>query len=100
MASYGNESPYANTTIVNGQYLGFLKIRPIPAYDDDILYTIESQYRHRPDLLAYDLYGSIKLWWVFAQRNMNTLKDPVYDMTVGTQIYLPQGSRLTESLGG
>jgi len=64
------------------------------------VYTIESQYRHRPDLLAYDLYGSTKLWWVFAQRNMDTLKDPVYDMKVGTQIYLPQGSRLTETLGG
>ena len=99
MATYSNESPYANTQIVNGQYLGFLKIRPVPAYDDDILYTIESQYQHRPDLLAYDLYGSVKLWWVFAQRNMNVLKDPVYDMVTGTRIYLPQGARLTETLG-
>ena len=99
MATYSNESPYANTQIVNGQYLGFLKIRPVPAYDDDILYTIESQYQHRPDLLAYDLYGSVKLWWVFAQRNMNVLKDPVYDMVTGTRIYLPQGARQTETLG-
>ena len=99
MATYSNESPYANTQIVNGQYLGFLKIRPVPAYDDDILYTIESQYQHSPDLLAYDLYGSVKLWWVFAQRNMNVLKDPVYDMVTGTRIYLPQGARLTETLG-
>lgn len=100
MATYSNESPYANTKIVNGQYLGFLKIRPVPAYDDDILYTIESQYQHRPDLLAYDLYGSPKLWWVFAQRNMDVLKDPVYDMVTGTKIYLPQGEKLTETLGG
>jgi len=100
MAVYSNESPYANTTIINGQYLDLLSIRPVPAYDDDILYTIESQYQYRPDLLAYDLYGSIKLWWVFAQRNMNTLKDPVYDMIVGEKIYLPQGSKLSEILGG
>ena len=72
----------------------------MPAYDDDILYTIESQYEHRPDLLAYDLYGSPKLWWVFAQRNMDVLKDPVYDMVTGTKIYIPQGEKLTETLGG
>ena len=100
MATYDNESPYANTEVVNGQYLDILSIRPVPAYDEDILYTIESQYQHRPDLLAYDLYGSTKLWWVFAQRNMNTIKDPVYDMVTGTQIYLPQGAKLTEVLGG
>ena len=100
MATYDNNSPYANTEFVNGQYLDILSIRPVPAYDDDILYTIESQYQYRPDLLAYDLYGSTKLWWVFAQRNMNVIKDPVYDMTTGTKIYLPQGAKLTEVLGG
>ena len=55
MATYDNQSPYANTEVVNGQYLDILSIRPVPAYDDDILYTIESQYQYRPDLLAYDL---------------------------------------------
>jgi hypothetical protein len=100
MATYENQSPYANTDTINGQYLDILSIRPVPAYDDDILYTIEAQYQHRPDLLAYDLYGSTKLWWVFAQRNMNVIKDPVYDMVPGTRIYLPQGSKLTEVLGG
>ena len=100
MATYDKNSPYANTEVVNGQYLDILSIRPVPAYDDDILYTIESQYQYRPDLLAYDLYGSTKLWWVFAQRNMNVIKDPVYDMQTGTKIYLPQGAKLTEVLGG
>ena len=99
MATYSNESPYANTEIVNGQYLGFLKIRPVPAYDDDILYTIESQYQHRPDLLAYDLYGSPKLWWVFAQRNMDVIKDPVYDIEAGTKIFVPKGPSLRKFLG-
>ena len=50
MATYDNNSPYANTEVVNGQYLDILSIRPVPAYDDDILYTIESQYQYRPDL--------------------------------------------------
>ena len=99
MATYSKDSPYANTQTVNGQYLNFLSIRPVPAESDDVLYTIESQYRHRPDLLAYDLYGSPRLWWVFAQRNMDVIKDPVYDIEAGTQIYLPKGDRLQEILG-
>lgn len=100
MAKYSKESPYANTKTVNGQYLDLLRIRPIPAEGDDILYTVEAQYSNRPDLLAYDLYGSTKLWWVFAQRNMDVLKDPVYDLVQGVQIYLPKGDSLKQSLGG
>lgn len=99
MASYLNTSPYFKTKVVNGQYLDKLSIRPVPAESDDILYKIETQYTYRPDLLAYDLYGSHKLWWVFAQRNMNVIKDPVYDMVAGTEIYLPKGEQLSKILG-
>lgn len=99
MAAYDASSPWFKTKIQNGQYLDVLKIRPVPAETDDILYTIEVQYTHRPDLLAYDLYGSEKLWWVFAQRNMDTLKDPIYDFEAGLEIYLPKGDALTKMLG-
>jgi hypothetical protein len=57
------------------------------------------QYTHRPDLLAYDLYGDHKLWWVFAQRNINELKDPVFDFEAGVEIYLPKGGNLKRLLG-
>jgi hypothetical protein len=99
MANYGDTSPWKDTKIKNGQYLDVLEIRPVPAENDDILYTIEPQYTYRPDLLAYDLYGSHRLWWVFAQRNMNVLKDPVYDFVPGTQIYLPKERNITAELG-
>ena len=99
MANYDGTSPWFNTTITNNQYLDTLKIRPIPAESDDVLYTVQVQYTHRPDLLAYDLYGSSKLWWVFAQRNMDTIKDPIFDMKPGTEIYLPQGPKLRRTLG-
>lgn len=98
-ASYGNASPWKNTGFANGQYLSTLSIRPVPAEPDDFLYEIESQYTHRPDLLAYDLYGTSKLWWVFAQRNMDTIKDPVFDIEAGTKIFLPKGPALKEMLG-
>ena len=99
MAKYTTSSPWANTKIEGEEYLGILKIRPVPKESDDVLYTIQPQYTHRPDLLAYDVYGDSKLWWVFAQRNMDVIKDPIYDMIAGTEIYLPQDSKLTKLLG-
>jgi hypothetical protein len=98
MATYKNTSPWKDTPIVDN-YLGFLSIRPVPAEPDDYLYTIESQYTHRPDLLAFDLYKNAKLWWVFTQRNLNVLQDPIYDFIPGVQIYIPKGNSLTKLLG-
>jgi hypothetical protein len=80
-------------------YLELLTIRPVPAEIDDFLYTIESQYKHRPDLLAYDLYGDSKLWWVFVQRNMSELRDPIYDFIPGKKIFLPKENNLRQYLG-
>ena len=97
-AIYNNTSPWKDTVITEN-YLSFLKIRPVPAEPDDFLYTIESQYTHRPDLLAYDLYKSSKLWWVFTQRNLNVLQDPIYDFIPGVQIYIPKGVSLTKLMG-
>lgn len=98
MAKYRASSPYYNTR-QNNLYLELLDIRPVPAESDDFLYTIENQYKHRPDLLAYDVYGSPKLWWVFVQRNMSVIKDPIFDFVPGTKIYLPKKSNLERLLG-
>ncbi len=98
MTKYRQTSPYYNT-VQNNLYLELLKIRPVPAETDDFLYTIENQYKYRPDLLSYDLYGTPKLWWVFVQRNMSTIKDPIFDFVPGTQIYIPKKSNLERLLG-
>lgn len=98
MAQYKNTSPWRDTPIKNN-YLGILRIRSVPAEPDDFLYTIEPQYSHRPDLLAYDLYKDSKLWWVFIQRNLDVLQDPIYDFIPGTQIYIPKGDSLNKILG-
>jgi hypothetical protein len=95
---YKNTSPWYTTEIKNN-YLGFLKIRTIPAEDDDFYYKIESQYAHRPDLLAYDLYGTPRLWWVFTQRNMDVIQDSIYDFVAGKYIYIPKKSKLFSLLG-
>lgn len=94
-----NNSPYSKTPFTSSGALGVLNIRPVPAYSDDPIYTIEPQYNHRPDLLAYDMYGDHNLWWVFAQRNLDVIEDPIYDIRAGVQIYLPDPARVTEVLG-
>ena len=91
--------PYAKTPVNDAGYLDILVIRPIPSAGDDILYEITPAYTYRPDLLAFDLYGKRELWWVFAQRNMDTIKDPVFDFVAGTKIYLPQEQYLKQKLG-
>lgn len=99
MAEYNLSSPWYRTPVIGEQYLSILNIRPIPAEDNDILYTLEPQYTHRPDLLAFDLYNDHRLWWVFAQRNMDVIKDPVYDMEAGVPIFLPKARNLKRFLG-
>jgi hypothetical protein len=98
MATYNKSSPYANTR-ENNLYLELLEIRPVPAENDDYQYTIENQYKHRPDLLAYDLYGNAALWWVFTQRNMDVIKDPIFDFEPGITIRCPKKSNLQKYLG-
>ena len=98
MANYAKTSPWSDTR-QNNFYLDLLEIRPVPSEPDDFRYVIENQYKHRPDLLAYDVYGNAKLWWVFVQRNMNVIKDPIYDFEPGVVIYLPKKTNLEKFLG-
>ena len=92
-------SPYANTPLTDMGYLDIYAPQPVPVGANDVLYEILPAYTYRPDLLAFDLYGEKELWWVFAQRNMDIIEDPVYDLEPGVTIYLPQADKLKEVLG-
>ena len=98
MALYNTLSPYFSTGQSNG-YLDIMNWRDVPAATDDVLFTITKTYERRPDLLAFDLYGDVGLWWVFAVRNPNIIQDPVFDMVAGTQIQLPKLSALKTAFG-
>jgi hypothetical protein len=98
MAKYSPTSPYFNTP-QNNINLGIFVPRPITAELDDQSYTIERTYAYRPDLLAYDLYGSPRLWWVFAQRNPDQIEDSIYDFKPGVTIQLPKASNVNSDLG-
>jgi len=97
-AQYDTTSPYFNTGI-SQFFLDVMTNRPIPREADDKLFTIVETYQYRPDMLALDLYGQSQLWWVFYQRNPNTLAAPPWDFQAGVQIYLPKISTLRTALG-
>jgi hypothetical protein len=96
---YPSTSPYNETGIVNSKFLDVMINRPIPMLASDIYWNITPTYEYRPDLLAFDLYNDSRLWWVFAQRNPNRLKDPMFDFVAGLGIYLPKQNTLTQVLG-
>jgi len=96
--SYSTSSPYYNTNLF-GQFLDVMTNRPITKLASDKQFTIDRIYHLRPDLLAYDLYQDSRIWWVFAMRNPNALKDPLFDFVVGVTIYLPTKATLIADLG-
>jgi len=98
MAKYSSTSPYFATP-QNAINLEPLVRRNFSMEDDDQSYTIERTYAYRPDLLAYDLYGTPRFWWVFAQRNPDQIEDPIYDFKPGVTIQLPKPANIKRDLG-
>lgn len=98
MAVYNSTSPYF-TTPISQFYLDSMINRPIPKQADDQIFRITETYQYRPDMLAYDLYDQPELWWVFYQRNPNTLTAPPWDFAAGVEIYLPKITTLQTALG-
>ena len=97
-AVYSKASPYYTTGLF-GSFLDVMTFRPITKIDTDVKYTIDVMYKYRPDMLAFDLYGRSDLWWVFAARNPNVLKDPLFDFIPGVTIFLPTQATLKSDLG-
>jgi hypothetical protein len=98
MVNYDATSAYFETQY-SQFYLDTMVNRPVPKLVDDLPWVITETYQYRPDLLAFDLYETSTLWWVFYQRNPNTLQAPPLDFQTGVTIYLPKISTLREVLG-
>ena len=98
MAVYNSTSPYFTTPYAQF-YLDIMTNRVIPKELDDQLFQINETYQYRPDMLAFDLYDLPDLWWVFYQRNPNTLTAPPWDFVAGETIYLPKITTLQSVLG-
>ena len=97
--TYNRNSFYNTTDQVTNyvSYLDFWKGKYILPRATDTLLQLDDSYTHRPDLLAYNLYGSTQLFWVFMLRNPNVIKDPIWDFVGGIQIYVPTKDTLLGS---
>jgi len=98
MSGYTQTSPYHGTKL-HSNALDVMANRSISKSPDDKIYIIDKIYDQRPDLLAFDLYGTPKLWWVFAARNPDTIEDPTMDFKAGVSIFLPKKEALFSDLG-
>jgi hypothetical protein len=88
MAKYRADSLYRNTKVVSNQYLDTLDLASIDNTSTKTV-TIQSKHEEKPDLLAYELYGNSKLWWVFGLFNQDALADPIIDFKAGLKIIVP-----------
>ena len=98
MANYDSTSAYYLTPY-SQFFLDVRTDRPFPRESDDQILVITQTYQYRPDMLAFDLYDNASLWWVFYQRNPNTLTKPHLDFKADVQIYLPKITTLRNALG-
>lgn len=96
--TYSKSSPYARTSTYSF-FLDVANIPRIPKDPADVIYELDIIYKYRPDLLAFDMYNDVNLWWVFAARNPNVLKDPIFDFVPGQRIYVPKKENITAALG-
>ena len=96
--NYPSTSAYAATG-QSSSFIGQYKHRKITASSDDIIITIDPKFNLRPDLLAYELYGNPNYWWVFCVRNLDQIRDPIWDFTTGKKIVVPSNSHLKASIG-
>jgi len=98
MATYTSTSPYYKTQMW-GKYLDVWSGVTITPDPSDALYQIDSVYNGRPDILAFDMYKDSNLWWVFAVRNPDVIRDPLRDFQTGTIIYVPTFAVVKTALG-
>ena len=96
---YKKTSPYFKTNLTDNKFLDVLVYRTIPAQVDDLYRQVGATYQYRPDLLSYDLYGTVDYWWVFIVRNRDVIIDPVWDFKAETRIYIPKLDTIRQSLG-
>ena len=91
---YRPSSPYFRTKQTSW-YLDQMEPRQIPPDDSDELIVVGSKHEYRPDMLSYDLYGTPDYWWIFMVRNMNLIRDPIFDLKAGMHIMVPTRNRLS-----
>ena len=89
-SKYRTDSVYRKTPVVNNKYLGIWNPGNLDVNNTlTTTVTLAPKHEYRPDVLAYELYGNAKLWWIFAQFNPDELVDPIMDFTAGKTLTVP-----------
>ena len=89
MTQFRTDSFIRRNEVKAGVFLDVNQLPAIPQRLDDEEYVIEPMYENRLDLLAYNVYGNSRLWWVIVLRNIDIIKDPLRDAKAGITIQLP-----------
>lgn len=77
-------------------YFGTWRVPPIVETKLPIYHTVVTDEIHRPDLIAYRVYGDPSMFWVIAYRNGILL--PMADLTVGTVLTCTHPDDVTAAL--
>lgn len=96
--TYSTLSQYTNTPQTTW-YLDVYTDIGFGPDESDVQITLDAKYKNRPDMLAYDLYGQVDLWYLFYLVN-NNISDPIFDMKSGANIYVPLPQRVADFFGG
>lgn len=89
MPAFRRDSFIRSTELRDSRFLDVNRLPQVPRSLEDEEYTIEPMYENRPDLLAYNVYGNSRVWWVIVMRNLDVIKDPLRDFRAGITIQLP-----------
>jgi hypothetical protein len=92
--TFKQDSFLRNAGFLDETFLDVNNLPSLPKNVNDERYVINAMYDERPDLLAHELYGSTRLWWVFAIRNPDLIKDPIRDFKTGLRIFLPSAENV------
>jgi hypothetical protein len=100
LANFNEYSRYTGGQIAtNTEGQQFLVLRSslnLPQQDGDIFVVLTQDIINRPDLISYKAYGIPDLWWVIYE--YNNISDPIFGLTIGQTIRLPEISRVLTAI--
>lgn len=79
-------------TVLNKNMLGWWERRIFTPHISDVSFELDMKYNKRPDLLAYDIYGTPALMWLVLQ--YNNILDINTEFVTGKTITLPTPTRV------
>jgi hypothetical protein len=64
--------------------------------DDDIFITVPGQLANRPDLISFNVYSTVDLWWVIYE--FNGIQDPLFGVPPNTVLRIPSLDRVLQAI--